>query len=1515
MPGRCKNSTVVDGDSARCTPCKANEFAFHSDLYPRWAAQIRGNDSCVKCPYTPHAEAICDGGLLKFEPGFWHSGLSWTATKAQYLSFFYADYNPEHWYWEVVECFRKLALTGVALFFGEQGSLLQTSIAIGLMMLYVPVLIRMRPYALPSDNNMAQLVNVGLLFVLFTALLLKVKTSFVSTGRFGLGYTESTIGYLLILVAVIVVAAWVLTLVDDVWQFNRRQSFRYKCNGCLLTMPKLDGNRHLYHAFISHSQQDGGDQVAHIKKELEKFIDTISIFTDVAAGQHERALTKKSQLYSAIEQSEVFIVFLTKSFFTRKWCVKELQKASATGKHIILVLDSDTRHGGMTVGELVAYSVGQRARAAADAEQKVSNLWNQATLDGDKECAALCDWVAAHVAADAAPETPGGAVRIALRAFTYAQAAGEEAINVPERSYEVIPWYRYAAEKMVALQLIAEASLGAPAWDIDPLHRKLLMPGRRMSVARVARGRYHVCLSAANHGSVVLKRKLEARGVRVYLPQPGQPLDGTAVQRCDAVIVLSNRCEGAVVAKQGRGVTVVSSELELTSNAAYQVDLHVAVGAGLAVILVHECVVPFGAVQRALWEQASAPGAELEAPALQRLFDPIAQSAGHVGAGQSVRVPVSLMLRAVGPQGATVRTALGGKHGAVAQALAAHGRGGLGLRRAAPQSSGAGVPPWTDEVELAVVLLAERRGLMLHESRCGDGGQVSGEGGSGSGVDGGPTSPMSSRTSPTCSTTREPALAPLLRCLPALREPHACGLPLCAPPDEAAALLRAAGGGGGGGAGGEGAGFLADARVLAALRPLVKWSAVRAAGGGTLFAAGQGGAPSAQEWRWALATATARAARVRGLGSVGPGATHCGDAAGGGEGACGGGRADEGGQLVVPPLPAVAGASRAFAAFSPGAGGAVRLRLLPSAGANGAAAVVAAPAPAGAGLGAANVSVSPLDAFFFGGVVLGPPGLVERAAYPLQATLRFASLLAMRRAQQLLEPFASAPGGGGARDALLLRGESERRAIAATFWLREGAVPVPTRALFRVMALPAAELWHRAPRKARPLNARVKPSRSDGGGGHGVGGQLDPRAERRALELLLRAVQLADGGGTDTGRAAGDAGSVGAGERCRAGAFARFRAYRDGQHRTYASMDTVEEPVVAAELPESTNQKHREKRCGRPSPKQAVILMLVMAFITFLVVDSVGAGHIKDLLDSFMDWVEDNVALGAVVYMFVYAMCTVLLIPGSVLTIGAGAVFARALGQGKGILVAVLVVWTGAMVGACCSFVLGRHFIRDSVSAWYRKFPVMNAVDAAVTANGLKVVALLRLSPVVPFAVFNYGTFVVLRGSFARHAGHCTLIRARPCICTFRPPRHPTVMGLTSVQYRHYWVGTAVGMVPGICAFVFIGSTLTSVASGSEEEEGSGSTTVRIVALVVGAVATIIAVVLISKFASRELRKALRNANSVNANGGGDVEAGSASGESQPMRCVGAAQHTDAAAGEGGGGREAARARARDGAS
>ena len=64
-------------------------------------------------------------------------------------------------------------LVGVALFFGEQGSIAQTAIALIIVFFYIIVLLKIQPFKLPSDNHVALLVNAGFFAIMFASLLLK----------------------------------------------------------------------------------------------------------------------------------------------------------------------------------------------------------------------------------------------------------------------------------------------------------------------------------------------------------------------------------------------------------------------------------------------------------------------------------------------------------------------------------------------------------------------------------------------------------------------------------------------------------------------------------------------------------------------------------------------------------------------------------------------------------------------------------------------------------------------------------------------------------------------------------------------------------------------------------------------------------------------------------------------------------------------------------------------------------------------------------------------------------------------------------------------------------------------------------------------------------------------------------------------------------------------------------------------------------------------------------------------
>ena len=91
-----------------------------------------------------------------------------------------------------------------------------------------------------------------------------------------------------------------------------------------------------------------------------------------------------------------------------------------------------------------------------------------------------------------------------------------------------------------------------------------------------------------------------------------------------------------------------------------------------------------------------------------------------------------------------------------------------------------------------------------------------------------------------------------------------------------------------------------------------------------------------------------------------------------------------------------------------------------------------------------------------------------------------------------------------------------------------------------------------------------------------------------------------------------------------------------------------------------------------------------------------GLGFVDDILKAFLEWVEDNPGLGAVAFAAVYVFTTVAFIPGSLLTLGAGLVFGRALGTGFGVLVGSL-----AVLVSCLS--QESSLFQDRVLTWLRK--------------------------------------------------------------------------------------------------------------------------------------------------------------------------------------------------------------------
>jgi uncharacterized membrane protein YdjX (TVP38/TMEM64 family) len=102
---------------------------------------------------------------------------------------------------------------------------------------------------------------------------------------------------------------------------------------------------------------------------------------------------------------------------------------------------------------------------------------------------------------------------------------------------------------------------------------------------------------------------------------------------------------------------------------------------------------------------------------------------------------------------------------------------------------------------------------------------------------------------------------------------------------------------------------------------------------------------------------------------------------------------------------------------------------------------------------------------------------------------------------------------------------------------------------------------------------------------------------------------------------------------------------------------------------------------------------------------------------------------GAVAFVPLYALWVSLLLPGVWASMLAGALYGTAWGS--------LIVFAGGCLGAQVAFLLGRHRLRHWARRRLATRPTLQAIERAVSREGLKLVLLTRLSPAFPFSLLN----------------------------------------------------------------------------------------------------------------------------------------------------------------------------------
>lgn len=198
-----------------------------------------------------------------------------------------------------------------------------------------------------------------------------------------------------------------------------------------------------------------------------------------------------------------------------------------------------------------------------------------------------------------------------------------------------------------------------------------------------------------------------------------------------------------------------------------------------------------------------------------------------------------------------------------------------------------------------------------------------------------------------------------------------------------------------------------------------------------------------------------------------------------------------------------------------------------------------------------------------------------------------------------------------------------------------------------------------------------------------------------------------------------------------------------------------------------------------------------------------------DRLTEGVEWVRGRGLWGALVIGGGYAIATVLMLPGSLVTLFVGYLYGPIRG--------FLLVSPASVAGATLAFLLGRGLARGWIEKRMQENTRFQALDAAIADSGFRILVLTRLSPVFPFVILNYA------------------------------------FGLTRLSLHKYVLGSFLGMLPGTFLYVYLGSTvedLQQLTQGGAPEAGTAGQVMKWV----GLFATVVVTVMITRTARAALR-------------------------------------------------------------
>lgn len=199
-----------------------------------------------------------------------------------------------------------------------------------------------------------------------------------------------------------------------------------------------------------------------------------------------------------------------------------------------------------------------------------------------------------------------------------------------------------------------------------------------------------------------------------------------------------------------------------------------------------------------------------------------------------------------------------------------------------------------------------------------------------------------------------------------------------------------------------------------------------------------------------------------------------------------------------------------------------------------------------------------------------------------------------------------------------------------------------------------------------------------------------------------------------------------------------------------------------AALTESADEKRESS--ALPLVKFLLFLLFITA-VSVLFLKLRG----KPLMDPewVVEWLEDFGKNAPIIFIILYSLRPLILFPASILSVAGGMIF--------GAVDSTVYSVMGGTIGAVIAFFISRFFGKEFIDRTVGKH--LRNIDMNIGEEGFKIIFILRIMPVIPFDLVNYGA------------------------------------GLTTIRTRDYILGTFLGLIPSSFVYAFLGSSMSEIRS------------------------------------------------------------------------------------------------------